>query len=185
MSLRHDMKSDQHGSQETRSIPVAKVVIAGDGRAGKTSLIRRYCVGMFQESRVMTIGVDFQTKEVDVDGRSIKLSIWDIGGQDRFESFRDTFYRGAKAVALVYDVTDLTSMNNLPRWHEEIKKAAPAARFIVVGNKIDLHRSVPREQAKAWTRTQHLPYCETSALTGEGVDLFFKALAWLALNNTG
>jgi small GTP-binding protein len=175
------MSSDPHDTKQPRSIPVAKVVIAGDGRTGKTSLIRRYCTGMFQESRVMTIGVDFQTKEVDVDGRVIKLSIWDIGGQDRFEAFRDAFYRGAKAVALVYDVTDWPSLNNLPRWYAEIRKVMPQARFIVVGNKTDLHRVVPRDRAKAWTNEQHLPYCETSALTGDGVDLFFKALAWLAL----
>ncbi len=179
------MSSDQRDHRDTPSIPVTKVVIAGDGRAGKTSVIRRYCAGKFDISRVMTIGVDFQTKEVDVEGQRVKLSIWDIGGQDRFEAFRDTFYRGAKAVALVYDVTDLFSLNHLPRWHAEIKAVAPAARFIVVGNKIDLHRTVPREQAEAWAKSLHLPYCETSALTGVGVEIFFKALAWLALKNAG
>ena len=167
-------------SKETQVFPIAKVVIAGDGGAGKTSLIRRYCTGMFEESRVMTIGVDFQVKIVEVDGRAIKLSIWDIAGQERFGSFRDTFYRGAQAVALVYDVTDILSMKNLLNWHREIAKVASRAAFCVVGTKIDLHRVVPREHAEAWARRMKFPYLETSSKSAEGVDEFFTTLARLA-----
>jgi small GTP-binding protein len=167
-------------SQDTQVFPIAKVVVAGDGGAGKTSLIRRYCTGMFEESRVMTIGVDFQVKIVEVDGRSIKLSIWDIAGQDRFGSFRDTFYRGAQAVALVYDVTDILSMKNLVNWHREIVKVAPKAAFCVVGTKTDLHRALSREHAEGWARRMKFPYLETSAKTAQGVDEFFVTLARLA-----
>ncbi len=167
-------------SQDTQVFPIAKVVVAGDGGAGKTSLIRRYCAGMFEESRVMTIGVDFQVKIVEVNGRAIKLSIWDIAGQDRFGSFRDTFYRGAQAVALVYDVTDVLSMNNLINWQREIVKVAPRAGFCVVGNKIDLHRVVPRSAAEEWAGALGFPYLETSAKTADGVDGFFLTLARLA-----
>ncbi len=167
-------------SQDTQVFPLAKVVVAGDGGAGKTSLIRRYCAGMFEESRVMTIGVDFQVKIVDVDGRPIKLSIWDIAGQKRFGSFRDTFYRGAQAVALVYDVTDIVSLTNLVNWHREVARVAPRAHFCVVGNKIDLHRVVPRSPAESWASALGFAYVETSAKTAEGVDDFFLTLARLA-----
>ncbi|RMF35264.1 MAG: GTP-binding protein [Chloroflexi bacterium] len=161
-------------------MPVLKVVVAGDGGVGKTSLIRRYCTGKFQESRIMTIGVDFQIQVVDLGDRTVKLSIWDIAGQERFGSFRASFYRGARAVALVYDVTDPISLRNLPLWQAEIAKVAPQARFVVVGNKIDLERKVPREKVEAWVREIGLPYLETSALTGEGVQAFFTTLARLA-----
>ena len=174
------MSSDQRKITDSQSIPIVKVVVAGDGRVGKTSLIRRHSAGMFQESRVMTIGVDFQRAVVKLDDRAVKLSIWDIAGQDRFGSFRDSFYRGAQAVALVYDVTDLISMNNVPRWQAEIQRIVPKARFMLVGNKIDLHRVVPHEQVAAWARLKGLPYVETSAVTGAGVDEFFGTLAWLA-----
>ncbi|HLF29295.1 MAG TPA: GTP-binding protein [Anaerolineae bacterium] len=167
-------------SQDTQVFPVVKVVVGGDGAVGKTSLIRRYCTGMFEESRVMTIGVDFQVKIVEVDGRSLKLSIWDIAGQDRFGAFRDTFYRGAQAVALVYDVTDILSMNNLANWHRQIVKVAPKASFCVVGNKLDLHRVVPRRSGEGWARSLGFPYVETSAKTTEGVEDFFLILARLA-----
>ena len=79
------MSPDQRGLTDSQSIPIVKVVVAGDGRVGKTSLIRRHSAGMFQASRVMTIGVDFQTIVVKLDNRSVKLSIWDIAGQDRFD----------------------------------------------------------------------------------------------------
>ncbi len=166
---------------QEREMPVYKVVVTGDGGVGKTSLIRRYATGKFRESRVMTIGVDFQIQVVEIDGRPIKLSIWDIAGQERFGSFRSSFYRGAQAVALVYDVTDPISWENLPRWQAEIARVVPGVRFLVVGNKVDLERQVPRQQAIAWAQSRRLPYLETSASTGQGVRLFFEGLARLTL----
>ncbi len=175
-----DISATPRDPKETKSIPIVKVVVAGDGAVGKTSLIRRYSAGMFIASRVMTIGVDFQTAIVEVKGQKIKLSIWDIAGQDRFDSFRGSFYRGARAVALVYDVTDRLSWDNLPRWQAEIAKIAPAARYVVVGNKIDLYRTVQREEAETWANSQGFPYIETSALTEIGVKEFFNTLGELA-----
>lgn len=174
------MSAIPRDSKETKPIPIVKVVVAGDGFVGKTSLIRRYSQGMFQASRVMTIGVDFQTVIVEVRGQSVKLSIWDIAGQERFGAFRGSFYRGARAVALVYDVTDQISMVNLTRWQAEIVKVAPEAHFVVVGNKIDLHRAVQREQAESWATSKGFPYIETSAVTEAGVKEFFDTLGQLA-----
>jgi small GTP-binding protein len=167
-------------SQSTVIFPIVKVVVAGDAGVGKTSLIRRYCTGMFQESRVATIGVDFQIKIVEMDGKSIKLSIWDIAGQERFGAFRDSFYRGARSVALVYDVSDPTSLENLPRWQTEVMRVCQTARFVVVGNKLDLECKTPREQVAEWARSMSYPYIETSALTAQGVDEFFLTLTRLA-----
>jgi Ras-related protein Rab-1A len=168
---------------EPKNVPIVKVVVAGDGSVGKTSLIRRYCTGMFQESRVMTIGVDFQIQTVTVDGKTVKLSIWDIAGQERFGAFRDTFYRGARAVALVYDVTDLLSFENLAGWQRATARVAPRAGFCVVGNKIDLHRVVPPDRAAGWAKALDYPYLETSAKTAEGVDELFTTLARLTLSH--
>lgn len=105
-------------------IPVYKVSILGDGAVGKTSLVRRYCEGRFEHSRVMTIGVDFQIKVVQVGERSIKLSIWDVAGQPRFKAMREGFYRGSLAAALVYDLPLDESLMNLDGWYLELKKNA-------------------------------------------------------------
>lgn len=169
----------------TSGTPIYKVVVAGDGAVGKTSLIRRFCEGKFEESRVMTIGVDFQTKTVSIRGKIIRLSIWDIAGQERFESFRDQFYRGARSVALVYDVTRPESFDNLARWREEILKIAPGVPMMLVANKIDLQSKVPPEKAQAWASSLHMPFVQTSAADGRNVDRFFGGLGYLAMRAAG
>jgi small GTP-binding protein len=148
---------------------------------GKTSLIRRYCTDDFEKPRVATEGVDFQIKIVEVNEKAVKLSIWDIAGQEKFGAFRDTFYRGAKAIALVYDLTVSATMETLPRWHAEIAQICPTAQFVIVGNKTDLERRVPREQVEEWAASMGFPYLETSALTGQNVGPFFGELARLAM----
>ena len=130
----------------------------------------------------MTLGVDFQTKTLRLGDRDIKLSIWDVAGQERFGSFRDTFYRGARAVALVYDVSEPPSFYSLPRWRDEIRAIAPHAPMVLIANKVDLPGAVPTEEARRWAREQNMPFLETSAATGHNVEPLFKGLAHLAVN---
>jgi small GTP-binding protein len=157
-----------------------KVAIAGDGGVGKTTLLRRYATGKFQESRIMTIGVDFQTVEVDHKGQPIKLTVWDLAGQERFAPFRDGFYRGARAVALVFDVSERTSFEDLPHWLQEAQGVVPDAYLIVNGNKTDLPRVVAPKESKAYAASINAAYVETSAKTGQGVGQFFRYLAMAA-----
>lgn len=160
---------------------VLKVVVAGDGAVGKTSLIRRYCEGKFEYTRIQTIGVDFQTQTVKLPQQTVKLSIWDMAGQERFAVVRAGFYRGSRAAALVYDVTEPQSLKDLERWREEVLGAIQQQPFLVIGNKIDLERTVSAEEGKAFADSIHASYVETSALTGEGVPALFESLAKLAL----
>ncbi len=159
---------------------LAKVVFAGDGNVGKTSLIRSFTEGKFETSRVATIGVDFHTHTVVMPEGEVKLSIWDMAGQERFQSMRPGFYRGSRAAALVYDVTVPESLEHLPAWHDEILKAVPEEKFIVVGNKIDLERAGKAEFARLFAQKIGAPYFETSARTGEGMQAVFRSLAALA-----
>ena len=163
------------------SVPVLKVVVAGNGAVGKTSLIRRFCEGKFEQTRVATIGVDFQTQLVPLPERTVKLSIWDMAGQDRFQVIRTGFYRGSRAAALVYDVTDPESLSSLPRWHTEIMGAIQKQPFVVVGNKTDLERVQPRAAGEAFAASIGAKYVETSALDGSGVSDLFESLARLGL----
>ena len=148
-------------------LPVLKVVIAGDGNVGKTSLVRRYCEGKFDTSRIATIGVDFQTHTVDLPSGQVKLSIWDMAGQERFRVVRGGFYRGSLAAALVFDVTNPSSLTNLERWYQEISEVAPDQKYMIIGNKIDLERVQGLESAQAYAARISAAYLETSALTGE------------------
>ena len=158
-------------------VPVLKVVIVGDANVGKTSLLRRYCEGKFESSRVATIGVDFQTKVVDLPEGQVKLSIWDMAGQEHFSVIRTGFYRGSLVTALVFDVTDQESFDHLGRWQEEVSGSVNEQDFVVVGNKIDLERTVNSGAPMAFSDNLGAPYIETSALTGEGVENMFIEIA--------
>ena len=173
------------------AIPVFKVLVAGDGAVGKTSLIRRICEGKFEESRVSTIGVDFQTQRVELPGGTVKLSIWDMAGQDRFHDIRQGFYRGSRTAALVYDANAPVTLQNLPRWREEILAVVPDLRFVVVANKVDLltqgMASPSTSQAPASIRAGRTfaasigaGFVPTSALSGTNVPQLFEQMAKLA-----
>jgi small GTP-binding protein len=161
-------------------LPVLKVVIAGDENVGKTSLVRRYCEGKFDASRVATIGVDFQTQVVQLPEQSVKLSIWDMAGQEHFRAVRTGFYRGSLAAALVYDVTYPESLVHLERWREEITEILPDQQFVVAGNKIDLVQTRGYKKGVNFSDSISAHYLETSALSGEGVADLFTAMAQIA-----
>jgi Ras-related protein Rab-18 len=165
------------------SVPVLKVVIAGDGNVGKTSLVRQYCEGKFEISRVLTIGVDFQTKLVSLPNGTYKLSIWDMAGQERFQAVRINFYRGSLATALVYDLTAPHTLRNLVNWYYEVKKAVPVQRFLVAGNKADLAVETDDRVGREFARAIHAPYIRTSAASGEGVRELFEALVRTAIGS--
>jgi small GTP-binding protein len=163
-------------------VPISKVILLGDGNVGKTSLARRYCEGKFEVSRIMTIGVDFQTKLVELPGQTVKLSIWDVAGQPRFQAVRESFYRGSTSAALVYDLGERNSLDNLPSWVEEVRKFAPNVKFVVIGNKLDTVPQPP-DLAKAgmeFAMSIGAPFLLTSASTGSGVENMFDYIARLA-----
>ena len=164
-------------------IPLFKVIIAGDGGVGKTSLVRQYCEGKFETSRVMTIGVDFQTHVVDLPEGKVKLSIWDMAGQERFAVVRTSFYRGAKACALVYDLTIKDSLEHVSVWYKEIHNELPDVPFILVGNKLDLAGDPDTTIAKKFAEIIHAPLVFTSAASGQGVSDLFEQLARLPLKS--
>jgi small GTP-binding protein len=159
-------------------IPLFKVVIAGDESVGKTSLIRRYCEGKFETSRVATIGVDFQTKVMDLPTGAVKLSIWDLAGQARFQVVRLGMYRGSRSAALVFDLSRPETLEHLAAWKQEAQGAVASVRFLIVGNKADL--ATARGAGKPFADSIGAPYVETSAQSGEGVAELFETMARLA-----
>ena len=163
------------------SVPVLKVVIAGNGNVGKTSLIRQFCEGKFEQTRVATIGVDFQTQTVDLPEKTVKLSIWDMAGQDRFQFIRAGFYRGSRASARVYYVPDPESFANLASWRGRIPQAVAQRSFVVSGKQMDRERTQQPQQAQEFADELRAQYLETSALDGSGVAQLFETLAKLSL----
>jgi small GTP-binding protein len=165
------------------SPPLYKVVIAGDENVGKTSLVRQYCEGRFETSRISTIGVDFQTKVVTLPGGDVKLSIWDMAGQERFNVVRTGFYRGTRAAALVYDLAVPETLEHLQKWYEEIRSNCTCQKFLMIGNKADLVEERNTRNAEKFAQLIGADHLVTSAATSEGVSGLFIKLAELSHNS--
>jgi len=167
------------GEREKQAL---KMSLGGDGNVGKTTLIRRLCTGKFDSARVMTIGVDFHLYDIQHDDRATRLIVWDVSGQDQFEFTRRAFYRGSKAVGLVYDVSRRTSFERLPKWREEIRAILPNVPFVLAGNKTDLTRQVSTAEGLALAKAWRVPFFETCCVHGGGVREFFHALTHYAID---
>lgn len=160
-----------------------KLVIVGDGAVGKTALLNRYVKKVFLEDYRMTLGVQFLHKSfffdtVEETGREIKCLIWDLGGQESFRVMRPTHYKGANGVLLVFDITRMTTFEDLPKWVSEIKKYTKDCPIIIIGNKSDLKdsRGVDKHEARRFAKNNQSVYIETSAKTGKNVDIAFSRI---------
>ena len=151
-----------------------KIIVIGDGACGKSSQIKRYIKNEFEEGSKPTIGVEFNTKLVKVDGNVCKLQIWDTAGQERFRGIVSSYYKGAKGVFLCYDITRLDTFANLERWNDEIDKNSSGSVIkVVIGMKKDLasQRRVSIEQAIEWARKNDMMFFETSSLDNSGKEI--------------
>ncbi|GAB4830322.1 Ras- protein RABA5b [Ancistrocladus abbreviatus] len=116
-----------------------KIVIIGDSAVGKSNLLSRYARNEFDINTKATIGVEFQTQCVEIDGKEVKAQIWDTAGQERFRAVTSAYYRGAVGALIVYDVSRRSTFENVGRWLEELNTHCDTTvARILVGNKCDL-----------------------------------------------
>ena len=163
-----------------------KVCLFGPGNVGKTSLLIRYIKDFFNSDLKKTIGSSFLIKDVVIDEIDVRLLLWDIGGQDIFKKLRTIYFKGSNAAFGVFDVTDPQSLLKLPGWVSSIKKTVKKSiPMIIVGNKIDLERQVGRQEAEDLAKRLNCDYLETSAKTGEKVEIAFENIARACLNSIG
>lgn len=155
-----------------------KVIVGGEGNVGKTSLVRRYARGKFSQARQVTLGIDITTQEFRIDDEPVKLAIWDIEGQG---GNRPVFYLGAQAAMLVYDVTNVQSLERLVEWYRRCREFAPDAGLLIVGNKADLTPVFPLLWGRVFARLVQAPHAIVSAKTGYNVRDAFEYLATTAV----
>jgi small GTP-binding protein len=159
---------------------VAKAVIVGDYRVGKTSLIRRFAEGIFDQDYKPSIGVNIVAKTVDLGRAKLKFNMFDTGGQERFEPLRKKYYRGTQAVIYVFDITRAESAASIEkRWMEEVEAViGEDYTRIVLANKADLpQREVPEHAGRQIAERINAAFYETSALDGRNVNEAFTELA--------
>lgn len=179
---------------------IFKIVLLGDGMVGKTSLRYRYLDKGFTSNYLATLGADFAIKELNYMNYHIRFQIWDLAGQFRFETLRKNFYIGAQSALILYDVTNRESFNNVKNWLNEFWTHNGKGKMpvVLIGNKIDLRsnnsddistdegitlaKSIQEENKTNFI----IPYVETSAKTGENIDLAFRTITdhYLKLYNT-
>ncbi|KAJ6513837.1 ras family-domain-containing protein [Mycena polygramma] len=156
-----------------------KVVLIGDSGVGKSNLLSRFTRNEFNLESKSTIGVEFATRSIDVDGKTVKAQIWDTAGQERYRAITSAYYRGAVGALLVYDIAKHASYVNVTRWLKELRDHADSNIVIMlVGNKSDLKhlRAVPTDEAKAFSTENGLSFIETSALDASNVEGAFQTI---------
>ncbi|KAK2612688.1 GTP-binding protein [Conoideocrella luteorostrata] len=135
-----------------------KIIVVGNSGVGKTCYLSRFINDDFTPSFIPTVGIDFMIRNISIDGKIVRLNVWDVAGQEKFKTITDAYYQGAVGAFLVYDITDERSFN---------------------GNKCDLEesRTVSREQGQALADTLGISFLEVSAKSDIKIDEAFNSLA--------
>lgn len=156
-----------------------KVVLIGDSGVGKSNLLSRFTRNEFCLESKSTIGVEFATRTLQVEGRTVKAQIWDTAGQERYRAITSAYYRGALGALLVYDMTKPKTFENVSRWLKELRDHADSNIVIMlIGNKTDLKhlRAVATEDAQSFAEKEGLALIETSALEATNVEKAFQTI---------
>ncbi|XP_053144568.1 ras-related protein Rab-7a-like isoform X2 [Hemicordylus capensis] len=157
-----------------------KILLIGNSGVGKSALMNQYVNNRFSSRYRATIGADFLSKEVHIDGRTMTVQIWDTAGTERFQALGTALYRGSDCCLLVFDVTSSNSFEALEKWHRQLQwqiEPGEEATFpvAVIGNKTDLkNREVTSEEAEEWSKLHDANYFETSAKAATNVQDVFE-----------
>ena len=169
------MKSQNQNSYDM----IFKIVLIGDSSVGKTNILSKFLTNEFDENSKATVGVEFGTKNFNIEGNVVKAQIWDTAGQERYRSITSAYYKGAKGCLLVYDITRKVTFESIDRWISDLKGAGEEnLSIILVGNKCDLEdqRKVTKEEAEEKAQFHKLAFIETSALNGTNIEKAFEEL---------
>lgn len=174
-------KSKKAGNKK---IPLLSVLSVGNSAVGKSAILEKYLNNAFDENMMSTIGKEFYflEKEFVFEGAKVplKVKIWDSSGQERYKNIVVSASKNTQGIFLVYDVTNQETFNDLQGWIDSVKgtKDLKTFPFIIMANKIDLadKRVITQQQGKSFADNLSIPYFETSAKTGEGLQEAFQCL---------
>ena len=157
-----------------------KVVTAGEGGVGKTTLLYRYIEGRFLADTRMTIGVEFFLKELNIEGNKILLQVWDFGGQEHFRPLLKNYAKGARGALILFDLTRPSSLEQIGQWVDICRQENPDNPIIFLGTKLDLKDQITIDDDFALKLRENygfFNYLKISSKTGENVQLAFELLA--------
>jgi len=157
-----------------------KLVFLGDQAVGKTSIITRFMYDKFEGAYQATIGIDFLSKVIYLEDRTIRLQLWDTAGQERFRSLIPSYLRDCSVAIVVYDITNRTSFLNSSKWIEDVRnERGNEVIIMLVGNRTDLadQRVVSIEEGEAKAKDSGVMFIETSAKVGFNIKALFRKVA--------
>lgn len=157
-----------------------KLVFLGEQAVGKTSIITRFMYDTFDNNYQATIGIDFLSKTLHLEDRTVRLQLWDTAGQERFRSLIPSYIRDSSAAIVVYDITNRTSFLNTTRWIDDVRAERGNDVIIaLVGNKTDLteKRQVSHDEGEQKAQEHDIMFIETSAKGGFNIKPLFRKLA--------
>ena len=160
-------------------VPHFKIIFLGDQYVGKSSILNRFYQDKFEEDYQATIGLDFHSKNVDINNTTIRLLLYDTAGQEKFKSLIPMYIRDANIIIVVYDITNKDSFIHTEHWANETKDLKREdAIFVLVGNKTDLeeNRAVSSKEAQQFANERGFLFHEVSAKTGEEVQELFTSV---------
>lgn len=174
-----------HFMEQNQQKQIIKLIILGDPRVGKSQITNYFALGKPVLNQLSTIGVVFRAKTIVIDDREYTIQIWDTAGQERFRAITKSYIRGAQGIFVVYDVSQLSSFDNIPQWISSITENVNTdiVPVILIGNKCDLRHVVSDEVAKDLAASYNIPFMETSAIQGNNIDKAFETLARLVVKN--
>lgn len=162
-----------------------KFIIVGETGAGKSCLLLQFTDKRFTPIHDLTIGVEFGSRLVNVEGKPIKLTIWDSAGQESFRSITRSYFRGSAGALLVYDITRRDTFTRIENWVKEVQQNSNTNTVLtLIGNKTDLNhrRQVSYEEGQKLAEKYDMNFLETSAKTGENVEEAFRQTAHTIYN---
>ena len=165
---------------QTAPLSKHKVVFLGDQATGKTSIIKAFMYNTYDSNYQATIGIDFLSKTLSLEDRTVRLQIWDSAGQERFRSLIPSYIRDSSVAVVVYDLTNRASFSNVSHWIEDVRaERGNDVLIALVGNKTDLadKRQVSTEDGEAKAREEGILFIETSAKAGFNIKALFRKLA--------
>ena len=163
------------------SIDNYKIVLIGDINVGKTSILSRFRYGSFESDYMPTLGIDFFSKNLFFEDKTIRLILWDTAGQERFRSLIPSYLKNADCIIIVFDITNKESFLSLNKWLTDAKNnASENTIYVICGNKIDLkeRRTVNENEINEYIeKNTGVIYMECSAKNGQGIKDLFNVIA--------
>eukprot|EP00050_Salpingoeca_kvevrii_P010626 m.9534 g.9534 ORF g.9534 m.9534 type:complete len:208 (-) comp2982_c0_seq1:466-1089(-) len=157
-----------------------KLVFLGEQSVGKTSLITRFMYDSFDNTYQATIGIDFLSKTMYLEDRTVRLQLWDTAGQERFRSLIPSYIRDSSVAVVVYDITNRNSFQQTSKWIDDVRtERGQDVIIMLVGNKTDLadKRQVSMEEGENKAKELNVMFIETSAKAGYNVKTLFRRVA--------